>query len=114
MEDAGQPNFDDVRVGYCPRCLQPVPPEAKRCPNCRQPVLTLRMLPWGIAAACMLVLVIGLLAFGRMARREARGAAPAETGVTVPQEGLSSETPPPPPAPTQPAKPEKPPPLNEQ
>ena len=68
MQDAVQPDLEDIEAKRCPRCLQPVPPKASRCPGCGQPIHTLRLLPLAIGAAGLLALVFALLVMFRMMR----------------------------------------------
>jgi hypothetical protein len=112
MQDIAQPSREDLRVSFCPRCLQPVPPKASHCPGCRQPIHALRVLPWILGAAGFLVLLFGLLFTLRTMRNEPRAVAPIEEPASE-QTGLSSEAPPKVETPSPPPKPEKPPPLNE-
>ena len=111
MEDAVQPSREDLRVNFCPRCLQPVPPKASHCPGCRQPIHALRLLPWILGAVGFLALVLGLLAMSRTLRNEPRVSVPVDQGAA--QGSLSSETAPVNTAPSEPPKAEKRPPLNE-
>jgi len=112
MEDAVQSSREDLRVNFCPRCLQPVPPKASHCPGCRQPIHALRLLPWIFGAVGFLVLLFGLLFTLRTIRNEPRAVAPVEEPASE-QPGLSTEAPPKVEAPIPPPKPEKRPPLNE-
>jgi hypothetical protein len=113
MQDIAQPSREDLRVSFCPRCLQPVPPKASHCPGCRQPIHALRVLPWILGAAGFLVLLFGLLFTLRTMRNEPRAVAPIEDESASEPAGLSSEAPPKVETPSPPPKPEKPPPLNE-
>ncbi|MGD0772210.1 MAG: hypothetical protein ABSC05_05245 [Candidatus Solibacter sp.] len=112
MEDAVQPSREDLRVSFCPRCLQPVPPKASHCPGCRQPIHALRLLPWIFGAAGFLVLLFGLMFALRTMRNEPKAAAPVEEAAPQP-DGISSEPLPAVDTPSPPPKPEKRPPLNE-
>ena len=110
MDDANR-SLEDVRADMCSRCLQPVPPKAARCPQCRQPVHRLRLLPWVAGAAGLLALVFALLvAFhvvgGRPPAPVAEGASQVHALEQAPPVEEDSKPGPPP-------KPEKRPPLNE-
>ena len=115
MQDAVQRSLvDDLKGELCSRCLQPVPPKASRCPSCRQPVHSLRLLMLAIGAAGLLVLVFALLVMFRTGRNQDLVEAPAavDESAAQPQDPFAV----PPPAnndSNQPAKPEKKPPLNE-
>ena len=111
MEETEQPSLDDVRVGHCSRCFQPVPPKASHCPACRQPVHTLRVLPWVAAAVGLFVLLFALFVVLRMTRNE-QLRAPVDNGATQ-QAPLFPDPPPAGSQPKQPSKPEKRPPLDE-
>ena len=116
MAEDLQPILQELKDERCPRCLQPVPPDASHCPGCRQPIHSLRLLPFAVGAVGLLLMVFVMLVMYRSARNEDAATAP------VPVEENAAHTqdpllPDPPPAnsakPARPAKPEKPPPLNE-
>jgi hypothetical protein len=114
MQDAVQPDLEDIEAKRCPRCLQPVPPKASRCPGCGQPIHTLRLLPLALGAVGLLALVFALLVMFRMMRNEdqLRAPVPADDGGAQQGDVFPDPAPPNNKA-NQPPKPEKRPPLNE-
>jgi hypothetical protein len=113
MLEALQPILEDRRSENCPRCLQPIPPQASRCPACRLPIHSQRYVPFAIGIAGLLALLFVAFVMYRMARNEDAANAPVPIDEPQQQEIL----PDPPPSNTkqraEPARPEKPPPLNE-
>jgi len=115
MEDAGQPSLEDLRVVRCPRCLQPVPPKATACPDCRLPIQRLRILPWAMGAAGLLMLMFALLVLFRMMHTEThlKEPVPVEQTNDNPDKNLFPEPAADDKNPKTPPKPEKRPPLDE-
>jgi hypothetical protein len=113
MEDGAPQSLEDVRVEFCPRCLQAVPRRASRCPACRQPIHGIRVLPYAAGAVSLLILAVALFVMFQVVTR--RPPAPVADHAPTPVEILKQE-PAPVPAdskPSPPPKPEKRPPLNE-
>ncbi len=105
----------DLKDNHCPRCLQPVPPKAARCPGCGQPIQTssrvLRLII-GFAGLIALIFVIGLMYQTVRDEDAGKGAAPTEEVQKTPEEELFPPTAPDSGSKEAP-KPEKKPPLNE-
>lgn len=113
MEDGAPKSLEDVRVEFCPRCLQAVPRRASRCPACRQPIHGIRVLPYVAGAVSLLILAVALFVMFQVVSK--RPPAPATESAPTAEEVLKQE---PLPAsadskPSPPPKPEKRPPLNE-
>src|ERR1017187_5758305 len=113
MPDGAQPVMEDTKGDRCPRCLQAVPPKARRCPGCGQPIHSGRPLIFAIGIAGLLVLVFAMLVMYRLVANEDAANAPVPVEENAaPQEELLPD-PAPASRPNQPAKPEKKPPLDE-
>ena len=115
MQDAIEPSSAELVVERCPRCLLPVPPKVPNCPDCRYPIHPLRLLPFAIGGAGLLVLLFVLVVAFRVMRNDAllNAPVPYDSGAAqadpvhdpVSTDDATS--------PSKPSKPEKPPPLNE-
>ena len=119
MPDAAEPVIEDTKGDRCPRCLQRVPPKARRCPGCGQPIRSTRSLILAIGIAGLLVLVFAMLVMYKLAANEEAATAPVPVDENAdqkpelfrdPPQGSSSTEPA---KPDQPTKPEKIPPLDE-
>ena len=113
MPDAAEPVIENTEGDHCPRCLQTVPRKASRCPNCGQPIRSVRGLTLAIGIAGLLVLVFAMIVMYQSVANEDAAKAPVPVEVNVaPQEELLPD-PPPVSRPNEPAKPENPPPFDE-
>jgi hypothetical protein len=105
----------NLKDNHCPRCLQPVPDRAARCPGCGQPVQSSsHVLRLVIGFAGMIAIIFLVVLIFQTVRIEDAGKSEAavENGQKTPEEELF-----PPVAPDTGSKqaptPEKKPPLNE-
>jgi hypothetical protein len=119
MSDAAEPRIEDTKGDRCPRCLQTVPPKARRCPGCGQPIGSTRSLILAIGIAGLLVLVFAMLVMYKLAANEDAANAPVPVDENADQQQELFRDPPQgssanePAKPDQPAKPDKKPPLDE-
>ena len=105
--------MEDTKGDRCPRCLQTVPPKASRCPDCGQPIRSMRSLTFAIGIAGLLVLVFAMIVMYQLVANEDAANAPVPAKENAaPQDELLPD-PPPASRPNEPAKPEKKPPLDE-
>jgi hypothetical protein len=114
MPEDVQPILEDLKTDRCPRCLQPVPPQASHCPDCRQPIHSMHLLPFAIGAAGLILMMFVMLVMYRSVRNEDAATAPVaveenadrQQDPMVPEPAANSSAKPA-------AKPEKRPPLDE-
>jgi hypothetical protein len=119
MPDAAEPVKEDTKGDHCPRCLQTVPPKARRCPGCGQPIRSTRSLIFAIGIAGLLVLLFAMVVMYKLAANEEAATAPVPVDENADQQQELFRDPPPassanePAKPDEPTKPEKKPPLDE-
>jgi hypothetical protein len=118
MPDAAQPVMEDPKGERCPRCLQNVSAGASRCPNCGQPIHSIRSLLVAIGIAGLLVLVFVMLVMYKVMANEDAASAPVPVDDADQKQQLFRDPPPAssanePAKPDRPTKPEKKPPLDE-
>jgi ribosomal protein S14 len=101
-------------VDRCTRCLQPVPRNASRCPQCGHPHANRRYVPLlvGVAGIFALAFVMALMYYAAW-RADMMKADPLVDPNGAEKQEIMVETPADTKASSEPAKPEKPPPLNE-
>ena len=70
MGRVDQPESDLSNEVRCLRCMQPLPPHAKRCPNCRTPRPGGRGIPIALSVASLIALIVLVYAMLAVVRYE--------------------------------------------